>query len=393
MLKPLFNFDYWGLPVYPILIFLGAIVSYFLLNVEMTKINSSKKTDFCVLISLVLAAGTGVFCSKVISGMTSPKLWDHSLVEKFLHGGFSYYYGMLAFFGALLLLLRLFKQDYRFWVNETVPYIILFNVIARIGCLLAGCFYGIHINKFSVFGLTVDVFPVRITEIICMIILFIVFKKKINNSRLFWYLLSYSIIRFFLEFLRQNDQKSLLSAAQITSLIVLVMLGLYVFVRRLKYDSDSEPESEYIPGKDEHLHWKVDNTEEPAEAFQQTTEDEFYNAEHSKCSKKFNSKIFIAAAVVIPQIIVACFIGYIFIKLSNSCSDACDSCSCGTASCNGSDITESLFDIHGCSDCLDGCSEDSDLLSDSCDSCNECSDIYSSNSDLFESDAKTAEDK
>ena len=229
----------------------GAFISYVNFKKRMRQANATPKTKRRVFWALISAALIGVLSANIINWVTFPELWGYSITERFTLGGFSFYHGMLAFLGMSLLMLRLFKQNHRYWVNEIVPSIILFNIIARIGCSLAGCCYGVHLHEFSIFGLTIDIFPVRLLEIVCMIILFFVFRKKVIQNRLFWYLACYSIIRFILEFLRGDDRGGLLlnwlTPAQITSVLIWIGLGVYILIRFLKKLPLFKPIESYVP--------------------------------------------------------------------------------------------------------------------------------------------------
>ncbi len=257
MLKPLINFDYFGFPVYFIMLAIGSLVAYAMLKKDMRRVNSTLKTKRRVYCALFLSTLISVLCANIYNWLVFTDTLDYPLMDRFALGGFSFYHGMLAFFGIFILLLRLFKQNHRFWVNEVVPSIIIFNIIARIGCILVGCCYGIHIREISSLGLTIENFPVKLLEIISMTVLYFVIKKnqKIMQNRLFWYLASYSIIRFILEFLRGDDRGKLLiswlSPAQITSILIWIGLATYILIRHCKNVPIFKPIEVYAPNIDE----------------------------------------------------------------------------------------------------------------------------------------------
>ena len=148
--------------------------------------------------------------------------------------GFSFYYGMLAFFAVSALLLWLLKLDAPFWLNEIVPSVLIAHAFGRIGCSFAGCCYG---RPVALLG-RAFLFPARELEALGLFVLFFIFVTKIKRRRVFWYLLCYSVLRFFLEFGRGDDRGVLLvrwlSPAQMTSVIVWAGLGVQLIVRRAK---------------------------------------------------------------------------------------------------------------------------------------------------------------
>jgi phosphatidylglycerol:prolipoprotein diacylglycerol transferase len=127
------------------------------------------------------------------------------------------------------------------------PGVPLFHFFGRIGCFFGGCCYGIE----SSFGYTVhgnellssvnDVqrFPVQLLEATLNLILFIVLARLLSKGalkgKLFSiYLLCYSVIRFFDEFLRGDTYRGFLfglSTSQIISIILFVCSLVYLIVK------------------------------------------------------------------------------------------------------------------------------------------------------------------
>lgn len=130
------------------------------------------------------------------------------------------------------------------------PIIPLFHCFGRIGCFLGGCCYGIE----SSFGFTVhnnilnpsinDVqrFPVQLLEaalnLILYFILFYLFKNnKFKGKLIAVYLILYSIIRFFDEFLRADEYRGFLfglSTSQIISILIFVGSFAFLLLNYLK---------------------------------------------------------------------------------------------------------------------------------------------------------------
>jgi len=158
-------------------------------------------------------------------------------------GGFSFYYGMFGFIFVSASLLKIQKVDYRFWINEIVPSLLVFHAFSRIGCSLEGCCYGIELNLFGQHLL----FPAREIESLALFVMYFLFGKKFKKSRFFWYMLCYSALRFGLEFGRGDDRGVLLltelSPAQVTSIgIWIALLGWGIYKAICKFvRSQKEP--------------------------------------------------------------------------------------------------------------------------------------------------------
>ncbi len=157
--------------------------------------------------------------------------------------GGSVFYGGL--FGGLLAshiaLKKTAKLDRRLFMRHAVPAIPLFHGIARIGCLLSGCCYGVECTPGIVYQYSritdangVSRFPVQAVEAILNIVLFLVLLKLGKNSKtrdalLQIYLVSYAIMRFSLEFLRGDALRGVyfgISTSQIISIITIVVIAI-----------------------------------------------------------------------------------------------------------------------------------------------------------------------
>lgn len=167
------------------------------------------------------------------------------------------FYGGL--FGGLLfgvVFLKVKKWDLEVYSDIAACFIPLFHGIARIGCFLGGCCYGIEcpIGFTMTHALTegangVSRFPVQLLEsalefALFAFIYFVLYKRTLKEeSRLKGYLLSvyliaYAVIRFLDEFLRGDDALRGIfgpfSTSQWISLIVLAVHGIYFAVKAIR---------------------------------------------------------------------------------------------------------------------------------------------------------------
>ena len=154
----------------------------------------------------------------------------------------SVYFGGMVFYGGLIFALlfgvlycrirRIRVGDY---ADAFAPAIPLFHFFGRLGCFFSGCCYGME----SPFGFTaenaivpscnhINRFPVQLLEsglnLALFIVLLILFLKGIMKDKLiFVYLISYSVIRFFDEFLRGDEYRGIylgLSTSQWISIFI-----------------------------------------------------------------------------------------------------------------------------------------------------------------------------
>jgi len=165
-----------------------------------------------------------------------------------LGGGFVFYGGLLGGIVGLIIYLKKFKLDILTFFDLFATVIPLGHAFGRIGCFLAGCCYGMeyngpfHIVYHTNIGNTplgVPLFPVQLAEALALLCLFVVLavlygKKPPKGVITAVYGISYSVIRFLLEFLRGDIERGFafgMSTSQIISLVFAVVI-ICVLLRR-----------------------------------------------------------------------------------------------------------------------------------------------------------------
>ncbi len=167
-------------------------------------------------------------------------------------GGMVFYGGLLGALGFGALYCRLRKIDLGHYSDCFAVGIPLFHCFGRIGCFLSGCCYGIE----SSFGFTaanaivescnhVNRFPVQLLEsalnlVIFTVLLVLFFKRILSDKLIYAYLIMYSIVRFFDEFLRGDVYRGIyfgLSTSQWIGIVIfMVSLILILKKKNNKYD-------------------------------------------------------------------------------------------------------------------------------------------------------------
>lgn len=186
--------------------------------------------------------------SKILMFFTEPEYRDHPLQLlslDFLRSGGVFYGGLL---GAVLtgyLLMRRYKLPWWKTADACAPGIAIGNFFGRQGCFAAGCCWGKPTNlpwgvKFTelgheITGVPIDVplHPTQLYESFSMLIVFFFLlwlhkHRRFSGQVILFYALLYSIIRFAIEFVRDDPRGDILglttatglSTSQIISLIV-----------------------------------------------------------------------------------------------------------------------------------------------------------------------------
>ncbi|MBE5926249.1 MAG: prolipoprotein diacylglyceryl transferase [Lachnospiraceae bacterium] len=252
---PLFHIGPVELPAYGTIILIAYIIAIFLMR-HRAYVYNIEKYEF-VLASLLALVGMFVGAKIVYAVSVIPDYIEHwDIVMNDIPfaiynalSGFVFYGGLLG--GLLMIFLYCIQSDLNFleFTNVVVPVIPFIHGMGRIGCFMGGCCYGIEYdgpfsitfpeNEFvhSVSG--VPRFPVQILECIINMIIFVILytlakKRQKPGFMLGIYFISYSVVRFSIEFLRGDIERGFflgVSTSQWISLI-LIPVGLYFLVRK-----------------------------------------------------------------------------------------------------------------------------------------------------------------
>lgn len=242
-----YNIATYGLIIF-IGIFIGAIISIF----YFTKFFNIKKEDvfYCILYA-VIGVGIGAKLLYIITNI--PFLIENyqtlDLYDTFLQmlkGGFVFYGGLIGGILGVFIYSKQFKISFKELLLILLPVVPLIHSIGRIGCLCAGCCYGMEYHGFGAITFhdsllapnDVPLFPMQVVEAICNFIIFIVllvtYKKFLGTYKTVGlYLVLYSIVRFTLEFFRGDLIRGIyfsLSTSQWIS-IVLFIIGIAILGR------------------------------------------------------------------------------------------------------------------------------------------------------------------
>lgn len=148
-----------------------------------------------------------------------------------LGGGFVFYGGLILGLLYVLIFSKITKQHMEKF-NFLIPVLCLGHSLGRIGCLLAGCCFGSATD----FPLSIHMHgayrhPVQLYESVALFILFLVSFELYKRGKrvVIFYLGSYSIIRFLLEYLRGDEIRGeqvlwLFSTSQLIALFILAIV-------------------------------------------------------------------------------------------------------------------------------------------------------------------------
>ncbi len=214
------SFKIWGeiIYLYPFLLGIAWVLAFKIshsLNIEVKKLNG-------LLFALFVSSWLGAKLFFIITSEYIDKTKFLTSSNFWLGGGFVFYGGLIFGLIALIIFSKLTDQNLKRFYFLVIP-LTLSHGIGRVGCFLAGCCHG------SFF------LPVQLLEATGLFtISFIAYRKFLRSNRLLpFYLICYSVLRFILEYIRNDEIRGVylgLSTSQIISLVLLT-IGIIVSYR------------------------------------------------------------------------------------------------------------------------------------------------------------------
>lgn len=246
MFPELFRIGNFPINTYGVLLAFGLMLALFVASrlAKRDGINSDRIFD----LGLWTIIG-GLFGSKFLMLFTEENANIFSL--DFLRSGGVYYGGFIGGFLTLVILIRWYKLDFWKVADAFAPGVALGQFFGRQGCFSAGCCWGkethlpwgVHFTQAGHENTGVPIYygdgsnlylhPTQLYESFAMlavfaILLFLHRKKRFNGQVLIGYMILYPIVRFTVEFFRDDPRGDLLglttllgiSTSQIISLLV-----------------------------------------------------------------------------------------------------------------------------------------------------------------------------
>jgi phosphatidylglycerol:prolipoprotein diacylglycerol transferase len=235
MFPLLFDSPYFTLYAYPLFMGLAWGFGYFYTQYIFDKENLNSKPLLILFLGLFFSSflGAKLFFLWFSSGH---KIYQYLYANYFWLGGGFVFYGGLIFGLAYYIYYSLVLKRFDFGKSYLLlPGLVFGHAIGRIGCVLAGCCFGslsdlpwaIKIN--NELRHPVQIYEASALVAIGLIITLFIKKKKSNIFITTFYLVTYSAIRFILEFFRGDTIRGVsaysLSNSQLISVVIILVVG------------------------------------------------------------------------------------------------------------------------------------------------------------------------
>jgi phosphatidylglycerol---prolipoprotein diacylglyceryl transferase len=225
------------IPSYNLLVGIGIALAMLFLQYQKlfkTKSESEKhKIHLSLIVSLVLG-----FIGAYLFDAYSQNI--ELTYENLNQVGLTFLGGLVSGLLVLIICLKLSSLDILPTLNLlTIPFCIA-HFFGRIGCFMAGCCYGeptgsllgVVFPKGSLphnhYHCLIKIHPTQLYESFFVLLLIVILAKFKIKNQFYFYILSYSIFRFLIEFLRADNRGAVLnqnvfSPSQIISLLTVIV--------------------------------------------------------------------------------------------------------------------------------------------------------------------------
>ena len=242
---PFLHIGNLSLPMYGLCTLVGTVFA--LLLVFRLRKKGSPLSEDNLLDALIWAIVLGFVCSKLLYFLVDPPQMPHSWRELWdiISAGLVFYGGLIGGLLGLLIVSKKTKKHILTYTDLMAPCFCLAHAGGRIGCLMAGCCYGMeYTGPCAVVLDGVSRLPTQPMEAIFLVILAgvltaIFLKKPRQGTVTGWYMVLYALWRFGIEFFRADERGAVgaLSTSQFISLFIFA-LGLFFLVRSRKAVND-----------------------------------------------------------------------------------------------------------------------------------------------------------
>jgi phosphatidylglycerol---prolipoprotein diacylglyceryl transferase len=253
MFRYIHLFDQEPLSTYNVFLGLALIAAFLFLERQIHIHKLNHKTESRLYISIILSMLFGFLGAGLFEVLYHGYVLN---IRTLFSSGYTFYGGVISAALVFIISTSLFRLRLFFMINLIIPSLLIAHAFGRIGCFMAGCCYGRPTTFFlgitfpegsypcEQMGSCQRIHPTQLYESAFLFILFFVILKWIPfQKRLAFYLLSYGIFRFLIEFVRADDRGDLAFTALTPSQFISLILGavgiLLWFLKQKK-----EPEAE-----------------------------------------------------------------------------------------------------------------------------------------------------
>lgn len=219
--------------MYPLFTALGLAIAFAFFCRRTNKLLCGylKKIQVLIVVALGMLIGSRALFVLTMIPTLARYFSAERLFNVVINGGFVFYGGLVGTILGGYMYGKARKIELHALFNAITPCFPLFHAFGRIGCFMSGCCYGIPCSFGFAMASDPDTvrFPVQLAESLCCVLIFIALliadRKKPDTNLLWVYLISYSSVRFGLEFLRGDAVRGIWGPFSTSQWIALTIIA------------------------------------------------------------------------------------------------------------------------------------------------------------------------
>lgn len=217
-------------PIYGVL-----VIASILIGMLYVYFNISKEKRKNVYLYFILYISFALVFGKIYTMLTTKEPID------FIHAGISSIGGVCGTILASYIFEKIESHQNKI-IKYTILSLPLVYGLSKIGCFLVGCCYGIPYSGpgyvIYPYGINSKLFPIQLVEVILFLILFVVLNYLKNHKNIVPItLISSSILKLLLDFLRYDHLTKIITVNQIFCIIIIIITMIYIWKRGRKNDN------------------------------------------------------------------------------------------------------------------------------------------------------------
>jgi len=258
----LFKIGSFGVPSMGVCVLVGAVLAVLLSWILRKRTALDWNGEFVdAIITAVLLGFVGM---KILYWFVTPGVFKVAFRDGFIRGvlsllmeGMVFYGGLIGGIIGIILVARKKKKNVLEFTDLFAPCFCVAHAFGRVGCLLAGCCYGVQVGETTQFGLLTYKgalavkyldgamrLPVPLMEavfllVLCEVLVLVFCTEKRLGTTTGWYLIAYAVWRFVIEMFRGDAERgkfgALYTSQWISILILLAGVAVLLLSRKFNW--------------------------------------------------------------------------------------------------------------------------------------------------------------